>query len=576
LKRISAALSVLLTATMVLGACTMGKREGASPSPSPTGTETASPPAASKVTGTTFENWGSYGYDLKNQRHAPFNDINVDNVKDLGVIWSADLKTLDPDVKNGNQCYPVVVDGVLYITTSGNQVFAFDSVTGNVLWHWKPPAEQVANYSKAGVIANRGVAVGEGKVFMLTVDNHLVALDQKTGELVKMIALSDYIEGVTLENGYYETTVPQYYNGKVYIGSSGSDNGVRGFVHAFKASDLTPAWDEPFWTVPPKGQDWLANSAYNGGGAVWNPVAIDEEEGIVYAAVGNSAPDFYDEKRPGANPHTASVVALDAETGKLIWSGVEVAHDVWDYDAAASPMIITATVKGEKRKVVVQGGKNGKWYAWDAKTGEVIHDGIPFNKQDQKRPTPEGTVSYPGVLGGENYAPETYDPANNLVLIPGIEQPTLFKSARTEEEAYTPDFPGAMVFGTSIDTPQGAENYGTITAINLDTGEKVYHNKTKQPMRGGLTSTAGGVTFYGELDGTINAINTKTGELIWTFQTTGTNIQAAPALFKVDGKPYMAFTSGGTDPKVFVFGLGGDKTQGKPPQEADTGSAHQQ
>ncbi len=577
MKKTSAALSVVIAASVALGACTnSGGDNNASPSPSPTGTPAASPPAAGgKVTGTSFENWGSFGYDLKNHRFAPFKEITADNVNDLGVIWSAELKKLDPDVKNGNQCYPVMVDGMLYITTSGNQVFAFDAVTGNQIWHWKPPADQAANYSKAGIIANRGVAVGEGKVFMLTVDNHLVSLDQKTGEQINMIALADYIEGVTVENGYYETTAPQYYKGNVYIGSSGSDNGIRGFIAAFKASDLTPAWDSPFWTVPPKGQDWLAKSAYNGGGGVWDPVAIDEETGILYAAVGNSAPDFYDANRPGDNPHTASVVALNAETGKLIWSKAEVAHDVWDYDAAASPMIIHATVKGKTRKVVVQGGKSGLWFAWDAATGEVIHDAIPFTRQDRKRPTPEGTVSYPGVLGGENYAPESFDPDNNLVLIPGIEQPTLFKSAKTEAEAVTPDMPGAMVFGTSMEAaPNDPHIYGTITAINLDTGEQVYQNKTKNPMRGGLTSTAGGLTFYGDLDGTINALDTKTGKLIWTFQTSGNNIQAAPTAFKVDDKEYIAFTSGGTNPKVFVFGLGGDKTQAKA-GEADTGSAHQ-
>ncbi|MDG0808257.1 outer membrane protein assembly factor BamB family protein [Cohnella rhizosphaerae] len=223
------------------------------------------------------------------------------------------------------------------MTTSGNQVFAFDAVTGGQIWHWKPPAEQAATFSKAGIIANRGVAVGEGKVFMLTIDNQLVALDQKTGDLVKMIKLSDSIEGVTLEAGYYETTAPIYYKGNVYIGSSGGDNGVRGFVAAYKASDLTPAWDSPFWTVPPKGQDWLANSKFQGGGAVWNPPAIDEETGIMYFAVGNPAPDFYGADRPGNNPYTDSVVAVEAATGKLIWAKQEISHDLWDYDAAASP-----------------------------------------------------------------------------------------------------------------------------------------------------------------------------------------------------------------------------------------------
>ncbi|XID92439.1 pyrroloquinoline quinone-dependent dehydrogenase [Paenibacillaceae bacterium WGS1546] len=561
--RIGGALSVLLA----LSACAVNNV-----SPSPTPGQTA-PPSPTGVTGTSFENWGSYGYTLANNRHVPFKQITADNVNDLGVIWSADLKALDPDVKNGNQSHPVVVDGVMYVTTAGNQVFAFDAATGNRIWHWKPPAEQAANFAKAGIIANRGVSVGEGKVFMLAIDNSLISLDQKTGELVKMIKLSDYIDGVTIENGYYETTVPQYYKGNVYVGSSGGDNGVRGFVMAFKASDLTPAWDSPFWTVPPKGQDWLAESSFQGGGTVWCPVAIDEDTDLMYFATGNPAPDFYGAKRPGANPHTDSVVAVKAMTGELVWAQQEVAHDLWDYDAAASPMIINATAKGKKQKLVVQGGKNGRWYAWDAATGDVVWDGVPFSKIDHPEPTPEGVISYPGVLGGENYAPETYDPETNYVLIPGIEEPSIFKAARNEEEAATPDFPGAAAFGTSYEGVPDVESFGTITAIDVDTGKQAYQIKTNDPQRGGLSSTASGLAFFGEANGKLNALDIRKGEIVWTFQTSGGNFQAAPSLFTVDGKEYLAVTTGGTKPQVHVFGLGGDKTQGAA-GEGDTGNVH--
>jgi len=570
LKNTHAKIGTALALALMLSAC--ARNNNAAPSPTP-GQTTAAPTPAAGVTGTSFDNWGSYGYTLTNNRHVPFKEITADNVKDLGVIWSADLKTLDPDVKNGNQCYPVVVDGVIYVTTAGNQVFAFDAVTGRTIWHWKPSAEQAANFAKAGIVANRGVAVGEGKVFMLAVDNSLIALDQKTGELVKMIKLSDYIDGVTLENGYYETTAPQYYKGNVYIGSSGSDNGVRGFVAAFKASDLTPAWESPFWTVPPKGQDWLATSKFQGGGAVWNPVAIDEETGLMYFATGNPAPDFYGANRPGDNPHTDSVVAVDAMTGKLVWARQEVSHDMWDYDAAASPMIIEATVKGEKKKLVVEGGKSGLWFAWDAATGDEVWKGVPFAKIDHSQKVSGGTIGYPGVLGGENYAPETYDPATNYVLIPGIEQPSLYKSAKSQDEAATPDMPGAAAFGTSTGEVPNAETYGTITAIDVGTGKQAYQIKTKDPQRGGLTSTDSGLAFYGELDGKVNALDVKTGNVVWTFQTSGNNVQAAPSIFRVDGKEYIVFTTGGPKPKVHVFGLGGDKTQG-PAGTADTGGAH--
>jgi alcohol dehydrogenase (cytochrome c) len=568
---LSLSVTVLCT-SIVISACSLNNNNTASPAP------VENPPAAvpAKVTGTSFENFGTYGFDLNNTRHVPYKEISADNVQNLGLVWSADFKALDADVKNGNQSYPVVVDGVIYITTAGNQVFAFDAVSGNQVWHWKPSAEQAANFSKSGIIANRGVAVGDGKVFMLTIDNQIVSLDQKTGALVKMVPISESIEGVTLENGYYETTAPVYYKGNIYIGSSGGDNGVRGFVHAYKASDLSPAWDAPFWTVPPKGQDWLANSKFQGGGAVWNPPAIDEDTGIMYFAVGNPAPDFYGADRPGANPYTDSVVAVESATGKLVWAKQEVSHDLWDYDAAASPMVLNATVKGKKQKIVVEGGKSGEWFAWDAATGDVIWDGIPFAKIDHPEPTPEGVAVYPGVLGGENYAPETYDPATNYVLIPSVEQGAIIKAAKNQEEAATPEFPGAAAFGTSYAAgPSDEPAFGTITAMDVNTGQQVYQIKTKDPMRGGFTSTATGLAFYGELDGKINALDIKAGKVIWTFQTTGNNIQAAPAIFTVDGKQYMTFTSGGTKPQIYVFALGGDKKQGNS-GAADTTNTHEQ
>jgi alcohol dehydrogenase (cytochrome c) len=496
-------------------------------------------------------------------------------VKDLGVVWSADFKTLDKDVKNGNQSYPVVVDGIIYISTAGNQMFAFDGVSGKQLWHWKPDAAMLASFSKSGIVANRGVAVGEGKVFMLTTDNQIVSLDQKTGELVKMVKISDTIPDVTLENGYYETTAPIYYNGNVYIGSSGGDNGVRGFVAAYKASDLTPAWDAPFWTVPPKGQDWLKNSKYHGGGAVWNPPAIDEETGIMYFGVGNPAPDFYGEKRPGKNPYTDSVVALDSKTGKLVWSQQEISHDMWDYDAASSPMILkTATANGKQQKLVVEGGKSSQWWAWDAATGKVVWNGVPFGKISHPTPTEKGVLAYPGVLGGENYAPETYDPASNYVLIPGIESPTFIIRAKNQDAAFDKSFPGAWLFGTKMgETPKDIVPFGTVTAIDVNTGKQAYQIKTTDMMRGGLTSTDTGLAFFGELDGKLNAIDIKTGKILWTFQTAGDNIQAAPAFFTVDGKQYLTITSGGTKPKIHVFALGGDKTQGSA-GTADNSNAH--
>ena len=513
----------------------------------------------------TYGNWSTFGYDLELTRHVPYDEITKDNVKDLGIVWSKSFKELNDKIPAGNQNFPVVVDGVAYVTTSGNYVYAFDAVTGDVIWEWTPPKEVAKKVEQMGMPAsNRGVAIGEGKVFMLTSDVGLVSIDQKTGKTINFIHMSDFYPDVKPENGYYETTAPVYYDGKIFIGSSGGDNGVRGFEMAFKASDLTPAWDEPFWTVPPKGEDWLADGLFGGGGAVWMPPSIDQETGLMYIATGNPAPDFYGEKRPGANPHTDSIVALEADTGKLVWAEQEVSHDLWDYDAADSPSIITAKVKGKERKLVVEGGKSAQWWAFDAATGDIVYDGIPFGKIEHSKPTKEGVQVYPGVLGGQNYAPDTFDPKENIVLIPGIEEPSIMKTAKNEQHAKSQassNYFGIWAFGTSYASDANIKGYGTITAIDLNDGKIRYQIKTNEIMRGGLTSTKTGLTFFGELSGKVKAIETATGKILWDFQTSGNTISAAPSIFEKDGKTYMMITSAGTKPQIFCFALGGDKTQ---------------
>lgn len=544
--------SVLLAATVALTACT----------PAETTPDKEKDKEKDKVAETTFSDFPSYGYDLGLTRHVPYKEVTKENVTDLGLVWNKKFKEINPDIPNGNQSVPVVVDGIAYVSTSMNFVYAFDAITGKVIWEWVPPAEVIETAKRTGLPnSNRGVSVAEGKVFMITNDVGLVSIDQKTGKTVHSMKISDFYPDVTPENGYYETTAPTYYDGKIYVGSSGGDNGVRGFEMAFKSSDLTPAWDEPFWTVPPKGEDWLAEGLFGGGGAVWMPPSVDEELNLVYFSAGNPAPDFYGEKRPGANPHTNSVIAVNADTGKLVWTKQQIAHDLWDYDTADSPSIIKANVNGKEQKLVTVGTKGGEWFAYDAATGDIVYENVPFARIDHPKPTPEGVEVFPGILGGQNYAPDTFDPALNLVLIPSIEQGAIIKTAKNEEEAEQEGPPGAAAFGTSYAPSVDELAYGTITAIDLNTGKQKYQIKTVDAMRGGLTSTTTGLTFYGELDGKIKAIETETGKEVWSFQTTGNTISAAPSIFEKDGKQYIMITSAGRDPQIHVFSLGGEKEQ---------------
>lgn len=508
--------------------------------------------------------WETFGFDYANTRHTPYNLINKDNINDLGIVWSVDFMALDKDIPGGIQNFPLVVNNVLYATTSYNHIFAFDATTGKQLWHWKP--DSIGAFKNFGLNVNRGVAYGDGKVYMLTLDNKVVSVDAKTGKTVKIVNISDAVPGATADAGYYETTAPVFYKGRLYIGSSGADNGVRGFVMAYNA-DLTPAWDQPFWNVPPKGTDWMKNK-FAGGGTVWMPVTIDKDTDIMYYSVANPAPDFYGADRQGENKWTDSLLAVDSKTGKLIWGQQQVSHDLWDYDTAASPLLYTAKVNGQERKVVSVGTKGGEWFAYDAKTGEPIYKNVAFAKIAHPKPTPKGVLVYPGVLGGQNYAPSTYDPKTNTLLIPGIEQPMVIYAAKDQaDNAKNNHAAGAADFGTTMAGAPNIKPYGTVTAIDLNTGKQVYQTKVTQPMRGGFSSNGNSIAFYGDGDGYLVAIDIKTGKELWKFQT-GNPIAAAPTIFESNGKDYIAVavggaaTSGGAkQSKLMVFALGGDKKQ---------------
>lgn len=535
----------------------------------------AKKPAPGKQKG-DFPIWG---YDYQQTRHVPYNKITKDNVKKLGVVWQKDLTDWDKSVENAQEDHPVVKNGVLYVTTANNYVFAIDGATGKKKWQWKP-SEKVLNHMKGGkfrdIVASRGLAVANGNVFVLLGDNRLAKLDAETGKLKKMVNIwdsMDELKNVKLENRYYEAAAPMYYKGNVYVGSSGGDNASRGFVMAFKASNLKPAWDHPFWTIPPQGKGWRKGE-YTGGGSVWGQMSFDPETDMMYFGVGNPAPDFFDEGRKGANPHVDSVVALDSKTGKKKWSASEMDHDIWDYDAVAAPMILNnAKVNGKRKKIVVQGGKNGKWYAWDAKTGKTIYNGVPFVKiKHSAQSTSKPKLQWPGVEGGENYTPETYDPNTNYVIIPGINKPSLSLAAKDREEISKNNntFPGTKV----LPTPPGTDVSGTVTAIDVNTGKKVWQKKTDDEMYGGITSTASGLAFYGELNGTVNAVDIKSGKVLWNMKSGGTQIKMAPAIYMADGKEYIVFITDGT--KVVVYGLGGKDPSKMAPSKAKQGTAHGQ
>lgn len=517
-----------------------------------------SSPMASPVAGQQGD-WSTFGYDYAQTRHVPFTDITKDNVGDLGIVWSFDFLEDDDTIPPANQCFPIVVNGTVYVTTTYNNLYALDARTGEKKWRWAP--DNIGFFKNFGVSANRGVAYGNGSVFMMSLDMHIYKVNAETGELQQDLQIWDVVPDAKPEYGYYESTAPIFYDNKLFFGSSGSDNGVRGFFMAINADDMSAAWPTPYWTIPPDGQDWRVNGSNHGGGAPWMPASIDTETGVLYFVTGNPSPDFFGEARPGSNPNTNSMIALDYATGEQLWVAQSISRDLWDYDMAAPPILFTASIGGEQRKVVAEGSKAGQWWCWDAANGEVIYDGVPFARIDHPEPTEEGVLVYPGILGGANYAPQSYDPTTNYYLIANIEWPANVSKA---DEATVErrgrgdiDYGGTAVFSTE-EAP-----YGTYVAIDMETGEIAYSVKTPGMLRGGFTTTASGLGFYGgttHADSNLHAIDTSTGEDLWTFGV-GDSIQAAPSMYQIDGKTYIVQTVGGEGSKVVTFALGGDKTQ---------------
>ena len=520
-------------------------------------------------------NWATFGYTYDQNRHVPFDEITKENVGDLGKVWSVDFNKIDKDVPLGQQTYPIVVGGTMYATTHFNHIFAMDAKTGAVKWHFRP--SKIGAFKNFGLTTNRGVAYCNDRVYMLTLDMRIISVNANNGQLAKEISISRDVPDARPEFGYYETVAPVCYKNKLIIGSSGADNGVRGFVMAYNADDLSPAWPNPYWTVPPEGQDWRANGRFHGGGTSWMPATIDVETDTMYFSTANPSPDFFAALRPGNNPKVNAVIALDVNNGTEKWWRQQVPIDEWDYDTAQAPQLINGTVGGEERKVISVASKEGTWFLYDAESGDPIYEKVKLLDRIEHPPLKPGEPVdiFPSALGGINYAPASYDPTTNYVINTAVESKSTLIQAKTEEDVYRNRVRGDVDtgaingFGT---TPKGWHDYGSVSAVDLATGELAWKVKHDEPLRGGVTTTKEGLGFFGGGDGTLNAFDTSTGKILWTFQT-GNQISSGPTIYEIDGKQYVAisvggtFTSslGGTASRIDVFALGGSKQEGKKP-----------
>jgi alcohol dehydrogenase (cytochrome c) len=519
---------------------------------------------------TNGSNWAIYGRDYTNQRYSPLAQITTANVGSLKMSW---MYQTGISRLGSFETSPTVVDGVMYVTTPYNTAMAVDARTGQQIWRYEHKPSITAPIYCCGP-NNRGVAISGNSVFMGTLDARLVALDSKTGAVKWDVEVADP------EAGYSLTLAPLIVDNFVIVGSSGAEYGIRGFVKAYNKDDGKLAWT--FYTLPDKGwegnfsektgegedlkRDIAAEKAAmaqygdawkRGGGSVWMTPAYDPESHNIFFAVGNPSPDLDGTVRPGDNLYTESIVAVDARTGEYKWHYQQVPHDVWDFDATSPPVIVK--LKNGKT-AVAEAGKTAFVYVLDAETGKLIRKSDEFNRHENYfvQPTPEGVRMLPGANGGSEWSPPAVNPNLGYMYVLGLEQPMNYITHSAPYEK------GKLWLGSAFKAVPGERQWGTFTAINLNTGKRAWQVKTDQPMIGGALATAGNLVFTGEGNGHFNAYDARTGKTLWTFSA-GAGCNAPPVTYSLDGKQYIAVACGGNyqlgyplGAAVMVFALPGN------------------
>ncbi|SHK63355.1 pyrroloquinoline quinone-dependent dehydrogenase [Alicyclobacillus tolerans] len=457
--------------------------------------------------------WPNFGNNLWQNHLSP---LRISQSFNMQLLYSQNLG-------NGgeNESFPIEVGGVLYVTTMRDRVLALDASTGNVMWEFSPQLHLLQGIPTI----NRGVAVGQGKVFLLTADDRLVALSQQTGQLLYQVSVANE------SKGYFESMSPLYVDGKVFVGSAGGDEGVRGFEACYLASNGQLLWRR--YTVPKRGEGWLPASGQHGGGAVWNIPAYNPQGGQLFFGTGNPSPDFYGVSRLGPDPMTDAVVSVNATTGKVNWYRQEVKHDLWDYDVASPPMLFP--VQG--KLAVGEAGKDGQWYEWYAANGQPVFSPVAFVKEQHRPPGAQPTLEWPGSDGGANYGPSAYDPIQQTVLISGINGPEYVKAGPTHHTSYRVDD------GTSASPAPAGDWTGTLTSIRVNDGRIEWQRKLSTPAIGGVTTTMGGVAFFGEANGMLYAVNMKNGQTLWQYDA-HIPVASAPIVYKLDGQIRVTYVLG--------------------------------
>ena len=483
-------------------------------------------------------------------RYHPAAQINLENVGDLRPAWIFQTEIVDT-----METSPIVVNGVMYVTTSFNHVYALNAETGEQLWHHKHKMGPITTYCCGP--NNRGVAVYGDMVYFGTLDSKLVALNAADGSVVWETQIADP------ELGYSETMAPSAVDGKILIGTNGGEYGIRGFVKAFDAAsgkllwtfDTTPENSVGVWaTHDATGRDMLRDikaekkalkklgDPYKTlGGGVWQNPSVDAANDRIYFVAGNPSPDLDGSIRPGDNLYTNSLISTTLSTGEYVCHFQYIAHDVWDLDAV-SPTVITDVVdnNGNVVKGILHGGKTGHIYVHNADDCSLIRHSEAMVPQENMwvLPTKDGERMLPGANGGVEWSPLATNPNLGLSYAINLHQPMTYHVESTP-------YPGGKLWlGGAFKVIASEEQWGNIAAVDYNTGAIRWKVKTQQPMIGGILATAGGLVFTGQGNGTFAAYDAANGTELWSFQA-GAGVNAPPSSYTVNGKQYIVVAAGG-------------------------------
>jgi quinohemoprotein ethanol dehydrogenase len=527
------------------------------------------------------KDWVTNGGNLTNQRYSTLKQIDTNNVKQLKGAWMTRLKGSGFGGKYSGEATPLVKDGIMYVVTGNDDVFALNAKTGEMLWERWSGIDQKISTVCCGWL-NRGLAMGEGMLFLGQLDAHLVALDIKTGKEVWKTPIEDW------HNGYGVTSAPLYYEGIVYSGNTGGEFGVRSRLTALDAKTGNILWR--WYALPGPGEvgsnTWPAGTdhAMRGGASIWNTPALDPQLGLIFFATGNCGPDYDGSMREGDNLFCASIVALKAKTGEYVWHFQQVHHDIWDYDAASPVVLFDTVIDGQPRKGIAEAGRTGWVYILDRTNGKPLI-GIeerpvpqePRQKTAKTQPYPIGDATVPqcaqpmegyekaGCIfetfweepvliqpsgqGGTNWSPMPYNPETGFFYVPGTIRTSVFSRVPSEYST------GKRYTNGTQAPPIGSPLSGTFTAIDSRTNKIAWQHKLPYRMGGGggSTVTAGGLLLRGEPDGNFVALDAKTGETLWKFQT-GFGADAPAMVYEVDGDQYIAIVTGGNSIQGSAYG----------------------